>query len=136
LAVPELILKLAIIMSLLNLVHKNVVIKFADLAKNQFEPEISYVFRLTGVDAMGFLHIQDLKPGAEAGHYETTSEPYWINKDIVREIHELNSAKFKEALHYHHQHSRGKAAPVTEPARRATLPKAEKVKVPAKQKPS
>jgi hypothetical protein len=82
-------------MSLLNLVHKNIVIKFADAAKNQFNPEASYVFRLVGVDAMGFLLIQDLKPGGHAGQ-EAASEPYWINKDLVREIHELDPAKAKE----------------------------------------
>src|SRR5476649_1206136 len=84
-------------MSLLNLVQKNVIIKFTDSAKSQFSPEASYVFRLTGVDAMGFLQIQDLKPGSLAGH-ETASEPYWINKDLVREIHELDLAKLKELL--------------------------------------
>ena len=70
-------------MSLLNLVHKNVIIKFADSAKNQFNPEARHVFHLTGVDAMGFLRVQ----GQEAA-----SEPYWINKDLVREIHELDLA--------------------------------------------
>jgi hypothetical protein len=77
-------------MSLLHLIHKSVIIKFTDAAKNQFNPEISYVFRLTGVDAMGFLQIQDLQP-------EVPSEPYWINKDLVREIHEYDLAKVKEA---------------------------------------
>ena len=76
-------------MSLLHLVHKNVVIKFADAAKNQFNPETSYTFRLTGVDAMGFLQIQELKPGGS----EAASESYWINKDLVREIHELDLTK-------------------------------------------
>jgi len=87
--------RIASIMSLLHLVHKNVIIKFADAARNQFDPEASHVFRLAGVDAMGFLQIQDLKPGGHAGH-ETVSEPYWINKDLVREIHELDLAKVKE----------------------------------------
>jgi len=86
-------------MSLLHLVHKSVVIKFADSAKPQFSSETPYVFRLTGVDAMGFLQIQDLKPTTEAGH-ETASEPYWINKDLVREIHEFHPAKAKEAVRY------------------------------------
>ena len=85
-------------MSLLNLVHKSVIIKFADAAKNQFNPEASHVFRLTGVDAMGFLRIQDLKPGSHAGH-EAASEPYWINKDLVREIHEIDLTKERETLH-------------------------------------
>jgi hypothetical protein len=87
------------IMSLLHLVHKNVIIKFSDAARNQFNPEASYVFRLTGVDAMGFLQIQDLKPGGHAGP-EAASDPFWINKDLIREIHELDLAKGKEALHF------------------------------------
>ena len=78
-------------MSLLHLVHKNVVIKFSDAARYQFNPEAAYVFRLTGVDAMGFLRIQ----GQEAA-----SEPYWINKDLIREIRELDLAKVREALHF------------------------------------
>jgi len=82
-------------MSLLHLVHKSVVIKFGDAAKSQF-PEASYVFRLTGVDAMGFLQIQGISPGS----HETGSAPYWINKDLVREIHELDLTKVKETLHY------------------------------------
>jgi hypothetical protein len=86
-------------MSLLHLVHKNVVIKFSDAAGEQFNPEVSYVFRLTGVDAMGFLQIQNLKPNGHAGH-EAVSEPYWINKDLVREIHEFDLVKVKKALHY------------------------------------
>jgi len=86
-------------MSLFHLVHKSVVIKFSDAAQNQFDPAASYVFRLTGVDGMGFLQIQDLKPGGDAGH-ETASEPYWINKDLVREIHEFHAATAKGTLHY------------------------------------
>jgi hypothetical protein len=100
-------------MSLLHFVHKNVVIKFGDAAKNQFNPEASYAFRLTGVDAMGFLQIQALKPG---GH-EVDADPYWINKDLVREIHELHLAKEKETLLYTGQAS-----------------KPEKTKLPAKPK--
>jgi hypothetical protein len=84
-------------MSLLHLVHKNVVIKFVDAAKPQFNSESSYAFRLTGVDGMGFLQIQDLKP--DAGH-ETSAEPYWINKDLVREIHELDMIKAKETVQF------------------------------------
>jgi hypothetical protein len=80
-------------MSLLHLVHKNVAIKFADAAKPQFTSEASYAFRLTGVDAMGFLQIQDLKPD---GDHEVSSAPYWINKDLIREIHELDLSKTKE----------------------------------------
>jgi hypothetical protein len=86
-------------MSLLHSVHKNVVIKFSEAAKNQFNPEASYVFRLTGVDGMGFLQIQALKPGGHAGP-EAGSEPFWINKDLVREIRELDLAKVKETLLY------------------------------------
>jgi hypothetical protein len=83
-------------MSLLNLVHKSVIIKFSD-STGQFNPEASYVFRLAGVDAMGFLLIQDLRPSADGGH-EVASEPYWINKDLIREIRELDLAKHKGVL--------------------------------------
>ena len=112
-------------MSLLHLVHQSVAIKFADAAKNQFNPEVFYAFRLTGVDAMGFLQIQDLRLNSEAGH-EVAAEPYWINKDLVLEIHEFHLAKEKESLHF-----TGKAAksPVEELA-----PKISKAKAPAKPK--
>jgi hypothetical protein len=83
-------------MSLLNLVHKSVIIKFSD-STGQFKPEASYVFRLSGVDGMGFLQIQDLRPSADGGH-EVASEPYWVNKDLIREIHELDLAKHKGSL--------------------------------------
>jgi hypothetical protein len=86
-------------MSLLHLVHKSVIIKFSDAAKNQFDPENRYVFRLTGVDGMGFLQIQDLRQTTHAGH-EAAAEPYWINKDLVREIHEFDLAKDKGPLHF------------------------------------
>ncbi len=86
-------------MSLLHLVHKNILLKFADGARNQFNPELSYAFRLTGVDAMGFIQIQDLKSNHPAAP-ETTSEPYWINKDLVREIREVDLATTKEAVQY------------------------------------
>jgi hypothetical protein len=76
-------------MSLLHLVHKNIIIKFADVAKNQYNPEASYAFRLTGVDGMGFLQIQDLRPGTSEAA-EVASDAYWINKDIVRELHEVD----------------------------------------------
>ena len=75
-------------MSLFNLTHKSVVIKFSDSTKNQFDPTFSYIFRLTGVDGMGFLKIQDVKPGTD-GRHETTSEPYWINKDLILELREF-----------------------------------------------
>lgn len=73
-------------MSLLHLVHRNIVIKFSETT--HFKPEALYAFRLTGVDGMGFLQIQDLNP-----EHELTSEPYWVNKDLVREIHEVDLAK-------------------------------------------
>ncbi len=84
-------------MSLFHLIHKNVIIKFTESAGSQFNPEASYAFRLTGVDGMGFLQLQDLKPGKESEH-ETASEPYWINKDLVREIHEFHAATSKGVL--------------------------------------
>ena len=113
-------------MSLLHLVHQSVAIKFSDAAKNQFNPEVFYAFRLTGVDAMGFLQIQDLHLNSEAGH-EVAAEPYWINKDLVLEIHEFHLAKEKEPLHF-----TGKAA--KSPVEEAT-PKVSKPKAPAKSKP-
>lgn len=123
-------------MSLLHLVHRNVVIKFADAAKNQFNPEAFYAFRLTGVDAMGFLLLQDLKPDAQGGH-ETVSEPYWLNKDFIREIHELDLAKVKE-LQYNGQTSKPQIeipveAPV-EQAQQEVAPKPAKTKLPTKAK--
>ena len=109
--------KVCTIMSLLNLVHKSVIIKFADCSQSQFNPEASYAFRLTGVDAMGFLLIEDLKPGVSE-ELEINSAPYWINKDLVREIHELDLAKTKETLHYNGTitKSKAKAKAATEPA--------------------
>ena len=83
--------KIRPIMSLLHLIHKNVIIKFADAGKSQFNPEASYAFRLTGVDAMGFLQVQALRAGNPVAP-ETDAEPYWINKDLVREIHEVDLA--------------------------------------------
>ena len=121
--------RIAPIMSLINLVHKNVIIKFTDTAKNQFNPEASYVFRLTGVDAMGFLLIQDLKPGGHAGH-EAASEPYWINKDLVREIHELDLAKAKETLYGNGETTKPQAQTQIDPVRREVTPKPAKAKSP------
>jgi hypothetical protein len=122
-------------MSLFNLIHKNVIIKFTDTAKNQFIPEASYVFHLTGVDGMGFLQIQDLKPGTNAGP-ETASEPYWINKDFVREIHEFNSAAVKGTLLYTGQATKPQAAKAAvDQVRREVAPKPAKAKAPAKPKP-
>jgi hypothetical protein len=86
-------------MSLLNLVHQSVVLKFAESAKPQFDPGTGYVFRLVGVDAMGFLQLQDLTLGANDEH-EALAEPYWINKDLVLEIHDYTSALNKDALKF------------------------------------
>jgi len=114
-------------MSLLHLVHKNVVIKFADAARNQFNPESFYAFRLIGVDAMGFLQLQDLKPEADGAH-ETVCQPYWLNKDFIREIHELDLAKVKD-LQYNVQSSKPQIeVPVDQ------VPKPAKAKLPAKAK--
>ena len=120
-------------MSLLHLVHKSVVIKFADAAKNQFNPETSYVFRLTGVDAMGFLQIQDLRQNSQAGH-EAASEPYWINKDFVREIHEFDLAKVKEPLHFTGQAAKPQAEAKIDQIHREITPKVNKAKPPIKTK--
>jgi hypothetical protein len=125
-------------MSLLNLLHKNVIIKFADSTKSAFNPEASYVFRLTGVDAMGFLHIQNLKPGTDAEH-EAAAEPYWINKDLIREMHELNLTNGKGTLYYNGQATKPQAAkpepkPQIDQVRRDLPPKLNKVKTSAKQK--
>lgn len=126
-------------MSLLNLVHKNVIIKFADAAKNKFNPEASYVFRLTGVDAMGFLHIQDVKPGGLAGK-EAASEPYWINKDLIREIHELDLTKVKETLQDKDETAKPQTHAQVDQTRRELTPKPNNTKLPKqktalKQKP-
>jgi hypothetical protein len=127
-------------MSLLHLVHKSVTIKFADAAKNQFNPETPYTFRLTGVDAMGFLQIQDVKPASLAGR-EATAEPYWINKDLVREIHELDLAKVKETLPGNGQTTKPQAQTQIDQVRREVTPKPDKTKLPKqkfalKQKPA
>jgi hypothetical protein len=86
-------------MSLLNLIDQSVVLKFTEAAKPPFDPGTGYVFRLTGVDAMGFLQLQDLRRGPNDEH-ETISEPYWINKDLVREIHDYVSHIGKDALKF------------------------------------
>ncbi len=123
-------------MSLLNLVHQSVVIRFTDAAKLPYDSASGYVFRLTGVDAMGFLQIQDLRVGPDAEH-ETISEPYWINKDLVREIHEYASATGKDSLKF-----TGVAAkrtpppkPAIDPIQREMAPKLSKPKA-AKAKPA
>ncbi len=86
-------------MSLFNLIHKSVVIKFADGAAPKFDSTTPYVFRLTAVDGMGFLEIQNLKLGVEGSH-EPTSEPYWINKDIVLELHEFKPETDKGSIKF------------------------------------
>ncbi len=86
-------------MSLFNLVHQSVVLKFTDAAKPQFDSATSYVFRLTGVDGMGFLQIQDVRLNANDEH-ETLSEPFWINKDMVSEIREYASATGKDSFKF------------------------------------
>jgi hypothetical protein len=113
-------------MSLLHLVHKHVALKFVESANVTFKPDTFYAFRLAGVDGMGFLLIQDLKPSAEEGH-EIDSEPYWINKDLVREIRELTPAKTAEPLHFTRHEPVKPKAPVAAPA---AAPKAAKAKVP------
>lgn len=75
-------------MSLFNLIHKSVVIKFGDCAAPKFDSTTATVFRLTAVDGMGFLELQDVKVGVDGGH-ETVGEPYWINKDLVVELTEF-----------------------------------------------
>jgi hypothetical protein len=111
-------------MSLLHLVHRNIVIKFSETT--HFKPEALYAFRLTGVDGMGFLQIQDLNSA-----HDVTSEPYWVNKDLVREIHEIDLAKTKLPILF-----LGKvveAAPVetaSEPTEPETTPKPAKKAAP------
>jgi hypothetical protein len=86
-------------MSLLHLIDQSVVLKFTEAARPPFEPGTGYVFRLTGVDAMGYLQLQELRLGPREEH-EMMSEPYWINKDLVREIHEYVSYLGKDALKF------------------------------------
>lgn len=86
-------------MSLLHLVHQSVAIKFTDSAKDQFDPAVAYAFRLTGVDAMGFLQLQELRLGAE-GLHEVSSEPFWINKDFIRDLREFQHVKNKESVRF------------------------------------
>jgi hypothetical protein len=79
-------------MSLFNLIHKSVVLKFAEAAKPQFDPSTAYVFRLTAVDGMGFLEIQEVRLTTDGAH-ETTGAPFWVNKDLVLELHEHSEDK-------------------------------------------
>jgi hypothetical protein len=121
-------------MSLLHLVHKNVVIKFTDVAKNQFDPAASYAFRLTGVDGMGFLQVQALRAGESAP--ETDGNAYWINKDLVREIYEVDLATAPGTIIYTGEAAKPKAEvkpePTVDAAPREVAPKLPKAKVPAK----
>ena len=86
-------------MSLLHLVHQSVVLKFTDAAKPQYDPGTGYVFRLVGVDGMGFLQLQDVRLTDDEEH-ETISEPYWINKDLVLAIHDYASTLGKDSLKF------------------------------------
>jgi hypothetical protein len=97
-------------MSLFNLIHRTVVIKFSEAAPAKFEPTVPYAFRLTGVDGMGFLEVQDLKLGVEASH-EPTSEPYWINKDLVLELHEFRPGTSKSSVRFSGQPEKAAAKP-------------------------
>ncbi len=125
-------------MSLLHLVQKNVVIKFADVAKDQFNPEALYAFRLTGVDAMGFLQIQDLIADNPAAP-ETVAEPYWINKDLVREIREVDLATVKGTVQFtgvsvKPESAKPQVESVADTVPRDVVPKAPKVKAATKPK--
>jgi hypothetical protein len=114
-------------MSLLHLLHQSVVLKFTEAAQPQYDPGTGYVFRLVGVDGMGFLQLQDVRLTANEEH-ETISEPYWINKDLVLAIHDYVSATGKESLKF----SGGAAAP-TKPVNHQS-PAPAKAKRPAKAK--
>jgi hypothetical protein len=116
-------------MSLLNLVHHNVVLKFTEAVRSPFDSTTGYVFRLTGVDGMGFLQVQDLRRSPDDEH-ETIAEPYWINKDLVREVHEFESALGKDAMKF----SGDLHVPITPKpvAIRAVAPKAPKKSAKAK----
>ena len=119
-------------MSLFNLTHKNVVVKFCDSAAPKFDSTAFYVFRLTGVDGMGFLQIQALKAGNPSAP-ETDAEAYWINKDIVREIHEINLETTKVTLLYTGKAAAKSApAPAIDPIQREIAPKLPKAKAPSK----
>ena len=118
-------------MSLFNLIHKSVVFKFTDSAQDRFDPKASYVFRLTAVDGMGFLEIQDLKLGLDGAH-ETTGTPFWINKDLVREMREFQPETAKGSL-FTGQPAK-LAQKTTDQASRVATPKPAKAKAPAKSK--
>ncbi len=118
-------------MSLLHLVHRSVIIKFSDAAKTQFNPEASYAFRLTGVDAMGFLQVQAFRPGNPSAP-ETDGDAYWINKDLVREIHDVDLATVKGTILYTGEASKPKVEPKAEPIPQDVVTKLPKSKVPAK----
>ena len=114
-------------MSLLNLLHQSVVLKFTEAAKPSYDSTTGYVFRLVGVDGMGFLQLQDVRAG-ENDEHEAISEPYWINKDLVKEIHDYVSATGKDALKFS-----GGASAVPKPAPAANAaPKAAAKRAPKK----
>jgi hypothetical protein len=115
--------KLARIMSLLNLLHQSVVLKFSDAAQPQYDSTTCYVFRLEGVDAMGFLQLQELRLAPNEEH-ETIAEPFWINKDLVKEIHDYVSATGKDALKF--SGGKAEAAPV-KPGVPAPAPKPKRL---------
>jgi hypothetical protein len=87
-------------MSLLHLVHQTLAIKFTETAKDQFDPTVAYAYRLTGVDAMGFLQLQDLRLGADGLAHETASESFWINKDFIRELREFATVVDKKSVRF------------------------------------
>jgi hypothetical protein len=86
-------------MSLLYLVNQSVAIKFTESAKEQYDPTISYAFRLIGVDGMGFFQLAELRLLADGTH-ENASEPFWINKDYVRELQEFQYVKAKASVRF------------------------------------
>jgi hypothetical protein len=125
-------LRIRFTMSLLHLVHQSVAIKFGDCAKSQFDPDASYAFRLTGVDGMGFLQVQDLVEGT----YDTSGEPYWINKDLIRELRQVDLATATGKITYTGVAPKPVAEEKPEAkidsAPREVAPKLPKAKVPAK----
>ncbi len=86
-------------MSLFNLIHKSVVLKFGDCAKPTFDSSVAYVYRLTAVDGMGFLEIQEVRLGADGAH-EPVGTAFWLNKDLIVELHEFSEGKIFENLRF------------------------------------
>jgi hypothetical protein len=79
-------------MSLFNLIQQSVVVKFADSAKPLYDSSASLVYRLTGVDGMGFLELQQVRIGAD-GQHEGVGTPVWVNKDLVLELEAFGTGK-------------------------------------------